>query len=504
MTRVEPRLYKGLQDYLPDQMGARQRIIDTVRAVYERYGFVPLGTPAIEHLDVLLGSAGSEANKQIFRVQGPEELPLGLRFDLTVPLARVVSQYREQLPRPFRRYQVSSVWRADKPDKGRYREFTQFDIDAVGVETEMADVEIMSAMCDALAALNPGRFQVRFSSRKVLNLLLKYAQLPPMLKTQRTVPGPGRTTRVEEIEVEATDVFRVLDKLDKLGIEKVRRELTTGYKDESGTFIPGLGLDPSQVERIERFLAIKSDRRDGVLAQLAETFASVEGAAAEIDVLKRMSDRLGFLGYADDRVAIDLSIARGLSYYTGPVFETVLLDAPHYGSVCSGGRYDDLVMRFLGESIPATGASIGVDRLLAALVELDRVKLRYSTAHVLVTTMDPNLTDEYYRIAAELRAAGINTELYLGMARGFGKQVKYADQTRVPLVIVVGSDEASRGVVTIKEMEQGRQEAQRTPERSEWLRKRPGQVEVPRGHLVEAVKKLLADVGHMGGDGVAS
>lgn len=493
MTRVEPRLYKGLQDYLPDQMAARQRIIDTVRSVYELYGFVPLGTPAIEHLDVLVGAGGAEANQSIFRVHGPEELPLGLRFDLTVPLARVVSQYRE-LPKPFRRYQVSSVWRADKPDKGRFREFTQFDIDSVGVETELADVEIIAAMCDALTALNVGPFQVRFSSRRVLNLLLAYAQIPPMLNTQREVVERGQK-RLEPVEVAATDIFRVLDKLDKVGIDKVRRELTTGYKDDSGAFIPGLGLDPSQVERIEQFLAIKGDQRSTVLTQLSNTFASVPEAAAEIDVLRRMSDRLGSLGYADDRVAIDLSIARGLAYYTGPVFETVLLDAPHYGSVCSGGRYDDLVMRFMGERLPATGTSIGIDRLLAALIELGRVKLRHATARVMVTTMDANLTDEYLRIAGDLRRAGINTELYLGTAKGFGKQVKHADVQRIPLVIVVGSDEAERGVVTIKEMQQGREESLRTGERAEWLRKRPGQVEVPRGDLVEAVKKLLADLG---------
>lgn len=494
MTRVEPRLYKGLQDYLPEQMGARQRIIDTIRSTYELYGFVPLGTPAIEHLDVLVGTGGAEANQSIFRVGNPEDLDLGLRFDLTVPLARVVSQY-PTLPKPFRRYQVSSVWRADKPDKGRYREFTQFDIDSVGVETELADVEIMAAMCDALTALNVGRFQIRFSSRKVLNHLIAYAQIPARLNTQREVPGPGGTKQLENIEVESTDIFRVLDKLDKLGIDKVRRELTTGYKDESGTFIPGLGLEKSQVERIEQFLAIKSEKRDTVLAQLSETFNGVEGSSGTIDMLRRMSDLLGGLGYADDRVSLDLSIARGLAYYTGPVFETVLLDAPHFGSVCSGGRYDDLVMRFLGEPLPATGASIGVDRLLAALVDLQRLKLRYATARVVITTMDPNLTNEYLAMAGELRRAGVNTEVYLGTAKGFGKQVKYADQQRVPLVIVLGSDEAARGVVTIKEMDQGRQESQRTAERAEWLRKRPGQVEVPRSDLVEAVKKLLADLG---------
>lgn len=491
--RVTPRLYKGLRDYLPDQMGARQRIIDIVRGVYENYGFVPLGTPAIEHLDVLTGSGGQEATSSIFGVRGPEEDPLGLRFDLTVPLARVVSQYPE-LPRPFRRYQVSQVWRADKPDRGRYREFTQFDIDAVGVETELADVEIMCAMCDALTALEVGPFRVKFSSRKVLNLLLKYAEVPAMLRTQREVvlPGSGGKTRLEDIEVEGTDIFRVLDKLDKIGIERVRKELTTGYKDESGTFVPGLNLGGGQVEKIERFLGIRADTRSGVLSQLADTFASVEGAQTEIEVLGKMSDRLAMLGYRDDRVAIDLSIARGLAYYTGPVFETTLLDAPHYGSVCSGGRYDDLVMRFLGERIPATGTSIGIDRLLAALVELNRLKLRQATARVLVTTMDKNLTDEYVKMAFELRRAGIPTELYLGTAKGFGKQIKHGDVQKIPVVVVYGSDEHARGIVVLKEMEEGRVKTTEAASRSDWLRTRPGQLEVPRGDLVAATRQLLA------------
>jgi histidyl-tRNA synthetase len=491
--RVTPRLYKGLRDYLPDQMGARQRIIDVVRGVYENYGFSPLGTPAIEHLDVLTGTGGQEATSSIFRVDGPEDDELGLRFDLTVPLARVVSQYPD-LPRPFRRYQVASVWRADKPDRGRYREFTQFDIDSVGVETQLADVEIMAAMCDALTALEVGAFRVKFSSRKVLNLLLKFAEIPAKLQTQREVKQGGQA-RLEAIEVEGTDIFRVLDKLDKIGIERVRKELTAGYKDESGTFVPGLGLGGGQVEKIERFLAIRSDTRAGVLSQLSDAFASVEGAAAEIEVLAKMSDRLAMLGYADDRVGIDLSIARGLAYYTGPVFETVLLDAPHYGSVCSGGRYDDLVMRFLGERIPATGTSIGIDRLLAALIELNRVKLRASTARVLVTTMDKGLTDEYVKMAFELRRAGIPTELYLGTAKGFGKQVKHGDMQKIPVVVVYGSDEHTRGVVVLKEMEEGRVKATEAGSRTEWLRTRPGQLEVPRKDLVAATRQLLAAVG---------
>ncbi|HEX7833755.1 MAG TPA: histidine--tRNA ligase, partial [Thermoanaerobaculia bacterium] len=362
---VQPRLSRGLRDLLPDQMLARQQMVDTIRRVYELYGFVPLSTPAVEFLDVLSGSAGQEAQSSIFRVSNPEKEDLGLRFDLTVPLARVIAQY-PQLPRPFRRYQVASVWRADKPDKGRYREFTQFDLDSVGVESEVADTEIIAGMCDTLSALGVGRYLVRFSSRAMLNLLLAYGEIS-------AEQGVG--------------VFRVLDKLDKVGLDKVKLELMDGYKDESGDIIRGVGLSRGQVEKIEQFLAIRGERRD-VVTQLRDLFANVENALPQIAVVEQISNHLYALGYEDDRVSLDLSIARGLAYYTGPVFEAILLDAPQFGSVFGGGRYDDLVMRFLGQSIPAVGASIGVDRLLAALTHLGKVKTQMATARVLVTNMD--------------------------------------------------------------------------------------------------------------------
>jgi histidyl-tRNA synthetase len=453
-------------------MLARQAMIDTIRGVYELYGFVPLNTPAVEYLDVLSGSAGEEAQQSIYRVSTPEKEALGLRFDLTVPLARVVAQYKE-LPRPFRRYQVSPVWRFDKPDKGRYREFTQFDLDSVGVESEVADTEIIAGMCDTLSALNVGRYLVRFSSRAMLNLLLEYA-------------GIGTEQGV--------DVFRVLDKLDKVGIEKVRLELMNGYKDESGDTIRGVGLEATQVERIERFLAIKPVNRNEVLAQLRVLFAGIPTAEEKIDVVARISNHLYALGYNDDRVAIDLSIARGLAYYTGPVFEAILLDAPQFGSVFGGGRYDDLVMRFLGESIPAVGASMGVDRLLAALDYLGALSKRKATAQVLVVNMDGALIDDYLQLTWELRRAGIPTELYLGTAKRMGAQLKYADQYEIPLAILYGSNEKQQGVVTIKDMAVGRAKADKLNDRSEWLAARPGQVTAPRAELIETIKKMLVGI----------
>lgn len=463
---VEPRLSRGLRDLLPDQMLARQRMIDTIRGVYELYGFVPLATPAIEFLDVLSGSAGQEAQQSIFRVTNPENEPLGLRFDLTVPLARVIAQYKE-LPRPFRRYQVSPVWRADKPDKGRFREFTQFDLDSVGTVSEIADTEILAGMCDTLSALNVGRYLVRFSSRGLLNLMLKHAGTE---------------------EGRSVDVLRVLDKLDKIGIDKVRRELMDGYKDESGDTIRGVGLTAGQVGKIERFLNIKGSRAE-VVAQVTELF----GPAEEIDVVDKISRHLYALGYGDDRVSLDLSIARGLAYYTGPVFEAILLDAPQFGSVFGGGRYDNLVMRFLGEAIPAVGASIGVDRLLAALDSLGRLDKRKATAQVLVVNMDPSLGDDYLQLAWELRRAGIPTELYVGMKKRAGQQLQYADQYDIPIALLYGSNEKEQGVVTIKDMSVGREKAKAVGDRKEWLAARPGQITVPRAELVEAIRKLLAE-----------
>jgi len=478
--KVEARVSRGLRDLLPEQMLARQQMIDTIRGVYELYGFVPLATPAIEFLDVLRGSAaGQEASQSIFRVSNPEEEELGLRFDLTVPLARVIAQYRD-LPRPFRRYQVAPVWRADKPDKGRYREFTQFDLDSVGTESEIADTEIMAGMCDTLNALKVGPFRVRFSSRGILNILLAFAGIPPE---------------------SAADVFRVLDKLDKIGMKKVRLELTEGYVDSSGDPIRGVGLAHEQVDKIERFLAIRADDRRATLDQLRETLGGVDGAETELGLVEKISNHLYSLGYGDDQVSLDVSIARGLAYYTGPVFEAVLLDAPQFGSIFGGGRYDGLVMRFLGERVPAVGASIGVDRLLAALVHLGRIGKEKSTAKVLISRMDPSLDADYVAMAWELRRAGIPTELYVGTQKGPGKQLKYADAWGVPIAVLYGSNEKERGVVTLKDMEVGRQKAEALARREEWLEARPGQREVQRSELVATIREMLSEIGWSGGSG---
>lgn len=470
MPKVTPRLSRGLRDLMPEEMLARRAMIDTIRGVYELYGFSPLETPAVEFLDVLSGSAGQEAQQSIFRVTNPEEEELGLRFDLTVPLSRVVSQYKQEIEFPFRRYQVSPVWRADKPAPGRFRQFTQFDIDSVGAPSEIADIEIMAAMCDTLEALEVGGYRVRFSSRKILNLLLRYASID---------------------DEQGVEVFRVLDKLDKIGLEKVKLEMTVGYTDESGAPIRGLGLDEAQVDKIATFLTTQGETRSEVVAKLRELFATVEGAEAEIDLIASISDHLESLGYGSDRVMLDLSIARGLAYYTGPVFEANLTDAPEFGSVFGGGRYDDLVTRFGGQPIAATGASIGVDRLLAALLHLDKMKQPKTTAQALVTTMDGSLTNEYLALAFELRRAGIRTEIHVGRPKKLGKQLQRADRLGIPYVLIMGGDEAARGVVTVKEMDIGREQAEEVASHEEWKSARFGQQEVERSELVATLQRLL-------------
>ena len=465
---IRPRLSRGLRDLLPETMIARQRLVETVRGVYESYGYSPLDTPAIEYLDVLSGSAGQEAQQSVFRVSNPEEEELGLRFDLTVPLSRVVSQY-QGVPLPFKRYQVAQVWRADKPDPGRYRQFTQFDLDCVGAPCGRPDIEILAAICDSLSAIGAGPYVVRFSSREILNLLL------------------GRAGIARHM---AEDVFRVLDKLDKIGLKRVKLELTTGYTDASGDPITGLGLTVDQVEVIEEFLSISGDTRSEVLARLGTLLSPVDGSAEQLAVVKEISDSLDALGYHSDRLSLDPSIARGLAYYTGPVFEAVLLDAPRFGSVFGGGRYDNLVTRFGGPPVPATGASLGVDRLLAAMEHLGRAGSAKTTAQVLVAVMDEALSRECLALAKDLRRDGIRTEVQ-GAPGRLGKQLKRANRLGIPYVALMGSDEAARGVVTVKEMAVAHNQGTGIEAHGDWKKARFGQQEVPRSEVAATLRALL-------------
>ncbi|MBM2846194.1 MAG: histidine--tRNA ligase [Bacteroidetes bacterium] len=472
---VEPRLLRGFRDYLPAQMNARLKMISTIRKVYELYGFQPLETPAQEYLVTLIGY-GDENQKQIFHFDNPEEEHVALRFDLTVPLARVVAQYPD-LVLPFRRYQVAPVWRADKPDPGRFREFMQFDLDSVGTSSTAADAEIICGMYDTLKALGIDRFRIKFSDRKVLDGLMDFAGIPH--KT-------------------AHKVFRVLDKLDKIGLEGVTAELTIGRTDVSGDKIPGLGLSSTQVSHIKEFLALPTGRRREVLASLTGLFKGVVSAKVALGELHFICDSLDNLAIPEENVVLDLSVARGLDYYTGPVFEASLNDAPEFGSVFGGGRYDGLVERFLGRKIPAVGASIGVDRLFAALQKLGLVELAPSTAQVIVTVMEPSRIADYQKLTRELRQAGINTEMYLGDEMGLGKQLQYANRQQIPIAVIVGGDEFAKGEVTIKNLKLGAQlqDKKKTAvgkERDEWLQlSRTAQISVAKDKYLNEVRQMLA------------
>jgi len=474
---VEPRLLRGFRDYLPAQMNARLRVISAIRKVYELYGFVPLETPAQEYLVSLIGY-GDESAKQIFHFKNPEDEHVALRYDLTVPLARVVAQYPE-LQLPFRRYQVAPVWRSDKPDPGRFREFVQFDLDSVGTSSVAADAEIICGMYDTLRALGIERFKVRFSDRKVLDSLMEFAGVPHRLSHR---------------------VFRVLDKIDKIGKEGVTAELTVGRVDASGDKIPGLGLSSTQVSRINDFLALPAGSRREVLASAAGLLKSVVSGREAMEELGVICDSLDKLGIPEENAVLDLSIARGLDYYTGPVFEAVLNDAPEFGAVFGGGRYDGLVERFLGKKIPAVGASIGVDRLFAAMQKLGLIELTPSTAHVLVTVMEHSRMVDYQKITRELRQAGINTEMYLGEEKSLGKQLQYANKQQIPVAVIIGSQEFARSEVTVKNLKLGAQlqdpkDTALSKEREEWLRlSRTAQVTVPRGQCLEQIRALLRGI----------
>ncbi len=463
MERMEPQNVKGFRDLRPREAYRKNEIISTIRKVYESYGFLPLETPGLEYLDILLGEYGEENTKQIFRFKSPEEQQIALRFDLTVPLARVVAQYND-LPKPFKRYQVGSVWRADKPDPGRFREFTQFDVDVVGASSQLAEAEVISAVVKSLREIRVGEFVVNVNSRKILNAVVDYSGISPE---------------------RAKDVFRILDKLNKIGMENVELELTKGRYDTSGDFIPGLGLDDTNVRKIKEYLALPKGERKKVLTEIRELL----GEQSCIDLIN-LDELLDAIGLGSDIVAFNPTIARGLDYYTGPVFEVNLKDKPQFGSVAGGGRYDNLVKRFTDAELPAVGFSIGVDRLLAALDT--QVGRQEAGVDVVITIMEQDRLSDYLKLANELRNVGIKTDLYLGSEKGLRKQMQYADKMNAKFAVIIGSNEFEKGTVTIKDLKAGESASKDAAQREDWLKKsREVQKEIPRNDLVRQLKDLL-------------
>lgn len=422
--RITPEVAAGFKDYLPEDMIPRQRMLDTIRGVFERFGFVPLDTPAIEKEEILTGGE-ENFRMQIFRtnVQVGWDT-LALRFDLTVPLARVIAQYPNEVKKPFKRYQVGKVWRAEKPQAGRYREFIQFDADTVGSSSMMADAEIVAIMYATMKALGVNDFRIRVNNRKVLNGLPAFAGFP---------------------EEKIADVLRTIDKLDKQGWESVREELCNSVEKE------GCGLGEKSADEIKRFLDIRGSSNENILTEVEKLMGSVPVVMEGVRELRAIVENVTVLGVPDDMWAIDLSVARGLGYYTGPVFETILTKLPNFGSVFSGGRYDGLVERFSDVSIPATGASVGVDRLFAAMQELGLISAQKTVTQVIILNFDAKCEGYVQEIATFVRDGGVSAEIYFGNESTIKGQLAFALNAEVPVIIIAGSNEKEKGTVQVKD-----------------------------------------------------
>ncbi len=488
MARPEPRLVKGFRDIFAGDVALKRKMIDAVRQVYERYGYIPLETPAVEYVDVL-GKFLPEAERPdagIFSFRNPDlgakapandpDLWLSLRYDLTAPLARVAAQYVD-LPKPFRRYQIGTVWRYEKPGPGRFREFMQFDFDAVGTPRMAADAEVCCVICDAMEALGFGRsdYIVKVNDRKIMQGVLE-------------VCGADAEKSLA--------VLRAIDKLDRLGEEGVIDLLGPGRKDESGDKMEGAGLTKDQINVVLRYLRSGASERGKVIAELDQLVGQTPTGAIGVAELRQIDEYLTALGYQNDRVSFDPTVIRGLAYYTGPVFEGVITKAikdedgntRQFGSVYGGGRYDDLVERFTGVKVPATGASIGVDRMLEAL-KLVREPVSTATAHVLVVVVEQARMTWYLEMAQKLRNAGLNAEVFLGEG-GMGKQVKYADKVGIPYALIAGGDEFARGVVQIKDMAAGAAASAKVASRDEWRKGQPAQREIPIADVVAELQQI--------------
>ena len=486
--RPKAQTPKGFRDYFGTEVTHRAEMLSKIAAVYHRYGFDALessGVETVEALGKFLPDV-DRPNEGVFAWQEDSEGDkpgdwLALRYDLTAPLARVYAQHRNDLPMPYRRYAMGPVWRNEKPGPGRFRQFYQCDADTVGAPSVAADAEICAMLADCLeeVGIARGDYVVRVNNRKVLNGVLEVAGLA----------GDDKDT-------ERGIVLRAIDKLDRLGPEGVRALLGEGRKDDSGDFTNGAGLEDAQADVVMGFMQAKRDSGAETVARLRELVADSDVGVQGVDELELISDLLAAGGYGPDRVEIDPSVVRGLGYYTGPVFEAELTfeikdekgRARNFGSVAGGGRYDDLVKRFTGQEVPATGVSIGVDRLLAALAAKGRLASE-ATGPVVVTVMDRDRMADYQAMVAELRQAGIRAEVYLGNPKNFGNQMKYADKRQSPVVVIEGGDEQDRGVVQIKDMVLGAQMAQ-DASHDEW-KERKNQYEVQRSDLIKAVRDIL-------------
>jgi histidyl-tRNA synthetase len=423
MAKVEPRVLKGFRDVLPPVMIPRQRMLERIEHTFQSFGFLPLMTPALEYLEVLAGKYGDEGESLLYRFKDQGDRDVALRYDLTVPLARVVAQYASEITLPFRRYQIAPVWRAEKPARGRFREFVQCDGDIVGSKDMAADAELVELARELLRRLGVERFKVRINNRRVLTGLMEKIGVPS---------GPAEM-----------GVLRTIDKLPKIGQDETARLL----REESG-------LGAEQIRTVFEFLDAKGDAA-AVIEKLRLAFPEGSAGRRGTEELAAVLAILGPSALSD--VELDLSIARGLNYYTGTIYEAFLTDLPGFGAILGGGRYDQLIGIFRGEEIPGVGISLGIDRLLEGLIELNVLREEKSVAPILVVVfegMAPNAAS----VARLLREGGVACELFPGEAK-LKKQFRHANDSGKRWVVVQGPEETAAGVVKVKDLETGVEEA---------------------------------------------
>ncbi len=483
---------RGFRDYFGADVTRRAEMLGKIAQVYHRYGFDALESSGVERVEALgkflpdvdRPNAGVFAWQEDAEADTPGDW-LALRYDLTAPLARVYAQHRNDLPTPYRRYAMGPVWRNEKPGPGRFRQFYQCDADTVGASSVAADAEICAMLSDCLeeVGIERGDYIVRVNNRKVLNGVMEVA-------------GVLDPANPDAMAHERGIVLRAIDKLDRLGPDGVRALLGAGRKDESGDYTDGAGLTDAQADVVMGFMQAKRDNGTDTCARLRDLVGESRTGLDGVAELETIAELLAAGGYGPDRIEIDPSVVRGLGYYTGPVFEAELTfeitddkgRPRNFGSVAGGGRYDDLVKRFTGQEVPATGVSIGVDRLLAAL----EAKGQLATSEhgpVVVTVMDKARMADYQTMVAELRQAGIRAEVYLGNPKSFGNQLKYADKRQSPVAVIEGGDEHAAGVIQIKDLVLGAKIAEDAT-LEEW-KERPSQYEVPRNQLVAKVREIL-------------
>jgi histidyl-tRNA synthetase len=410
-----------MRDFSPRQMIVRQTIIGMFREIFERHGFEPIDTPALEYFETLTGNY-ADNEKLIYHFPDHGGREIALRYDLTVPMARFVALHQKELNFPFKRYHIAPVWRADRPQRGRYREFWQCDADIVGVESMLADADVVSIIVEALAAVNMPNAVVHINHRKLLEAVAIYAGVAPE---------------------QAGSVYRSIDKLDKVGPEGVVEEL---QQSGVGAVVAG---------RIVDLISMKGTP-DELLRAVDERLVGIERADIAISELEQLFEYLGALGVAESKYTFDLALARGLGYYTGPVYEATVTE-PQIGSLAGAGRYDGLIGRFQKQDIPATGISLGLERIIDVVEELGLIDVPRSISQVLVTIFNEETVNAALTLTAELRQAGLRAETFLDPTRNLGRQLQYADRRGIPFALVLGPDEIANGVVAVKDLASGEQ-----------------------------------------------